>query len=88
MPLNTPVTFDRTKQLARTVALTIEKHSPGRVVRKMTCSRTGKVLIDWSQNDEHKTTVCPYSLRAAATDGVRTGPLGRNRGSRTEEGRR
>ena len=26
--------------------------------------RTGKVLVDWSQNDEHKTTVCVYSLRA------------------------
>ena len=26
--------------------------------------RKGKVLIDWSQNDEHKTTVCVYSLRA------------------------
>ena len=28
--------------------------------------RTGKVLIDWSQNDEHKTTVNVYSLRAKA----------------------
>jgi bifunctional non-homologous end joining protein LigD len=26
--------------------------------------RRGKVLVDWSQNDEHKTTVCVYSLRA------------------------
>ena len=26
--------------------------------------RTGKVLIDWSQNDRHKTTACVYSLRA------------------------
>jgi bifunctional non-homologous end joining protein LigD len=26
--------------------------------------RTGKVLVDWSQNDEHKTTVAVYSLRA------------------------
>ena len=26
--------------------------------------RAGKVLIDWSQNDEHKTTVSVYSLRA------------------------
>ncbi len=25
--------------------------------------RKGKVLIDWSQNDEHKTTICVYSLR-------------------------
>ena len=26
--------------------------------------RTGKVLVDWSQNDEHKTTIGVYSLRA------------------------
>jgi bifunctional non-homologous end joining protein LigD len=26
--------------------------------------RTGKVLVDWSQNDEHKTTIAVYSLRA------------------------
>jgi bifunctional non-homologous end joining protein LigD len=26
--------------------------------------RRGKVFVDWSQNDDHKTTVCVYSLRA------------------------
>ena len=26
--------------------------------------RQGKVFVDWSQNDRHKTTVCAYSLRA------------------------
>ena len=26
--------------------------------------RVGKVLVDWSQNDEHKTTIGVYSLRA------------------------
>jgi bifunctional non-homologous end joining protein LigD len=26
--------------------------------------RRGKVFIDWSQNDQHKTTICVYSLRA------------------------
>jgi bifunctional non-homologous end joining protein LigD len=26
--------------------------------------RAGKVFVDWSQNDEHKTTVAVYSLRA------------------------
>ena len=26
--------------------------------------RPGKVLVDWSQNDDHKTTVSVYSLRA------------------------
>jgi len=34
-------------------------------VSEMTKSlRTGKVFVDWSQNDEHKTTVGVYSLRA------------------------
>jgi DNA primase len=27
-------------------------------------ARTGKVFVDWSQNDEHKTTIAVYSLRA------------------------
>ena len=26
--------------------------------------RKGKVFVDWSQNDDKKTTVCVYSLRA------------------------
>jgi len=26
--------------------------------------RGGKVLVDWGQNDRHKSTVAPYSLRA------------------------
>jgi bifunctional non-homologous end joining protein LigD len=32
--------------------------------------RAGKVFIDWSQNDDHKTTVCVYSLRAQPTPSV------------------
>jgi bifunctional non-homologous end joining protein LigD len=35
------------------------------VVSKMQKNlRSGKVLVDWSQNDDHKTTVNVYSLRA------------------------
>ncbi len=65
VPLNTPVGFDRTKAFARSVAQAMEKAHPDRVVSKMQKSlRVGKVFIDWSQNDEHKTTVAPYSLRA------------------------
>ena len=34
--------------------------------------RTGKVLVDWSQNDDHKTTVNVYSLRAKQRPTVST----------------
>ncbi|MCF8039529.1 MAG: hypothetical protein K9K79_09460 [Desulfohalobiaceae bacterium] len=47
------------------MAKRIEAHYPELVTSKMGKEhRTGKVFIDWSQNDEHKTTVCAYSLRA------------------------
>jgi bifunctional non-homologous end joining protein LigD len=34
--------------------------------------RTGKVFVDWSQNDEHKTTIGVYSLRAREQPTVST----------------
>ncbi|MDQ6631251.1 MAG: ATP-dependent DNA ligase, partial [Verrucomicrobiota bacterium] len=34
--------------------------------------RQGKVLVDWSQNDDHKTTICVYSLRAKEKPTVST----------------
>ena len=34
--------------------------------------RGGKVFVDWSQNDEHKTTVAAYSLRARERPTVST----------------
>ncbi len=65
VPLNTPVTFEQTKKFAHAFALTLEKQTPAKVVSKMTKAlRKGKVFVDWSQNDHHKTTVCVYSLRA------------------------
>jgi bifunctional non-homologous end joining protein LigD len=65
VPLNTPVTFDDTKALSRALAEHLEREHANLVVSKMLRSlRAGKVLVDWSQNDEHKTTVCVYSLRA------------------------
>jgi bifunctional non-homologous end joining protein LigD len=64
-PINTAVTFDSTKSFAREVARTLERDDPGGVVSKMSKAlRRGKVFVDWSQNDRHKTTVCVYSLRA------------------------
>jgi bifunctional non-homologous end joining protein LigD len=66
VPLNSPgVTYEQTKPFAKAVAETLASAEPDLVVARMTkARRTGKVLIDWSQNDEKKTTVCVYSLRA------------------------
>lgn len=65
VPLNTPVTYDSTKPFARSVAEELAREHPELIVAKMDKSiRRGKVLVDWSQNDYFKTTVCVYSLRA------------------------
>ena len=65
LPLNTPVSYEQTKPFAHALASLLEKRHPRLVVSRMAKGeRPGKVLIDWSQNDPHKTTVCVYSLRA------------------------
>jgi len=65
LPLNTTTSYDQTKTFAHALARLLEKQHPSQVVSKMRKElRTGKVFVDWSQNDEHKTTVCAYSLRA------------------------
>ncbi len=72
-PLNTPVTYDQTKSFARALAQIGERVHPKLVVSNMAKDlRRGKVLIDWSQNDEHKTTVSLYSLRARPRPTVST----------------
>jgi bifunctional non-homologous end joining protein LigD len=62
IPLNNNRTsYDRTKALAEN----LQAAHPDLVVSRMQKNlRRGKVLVDWSQNDEHKTTICVYSLRA------------------------
>ncbi len=65
VPLNTAVTFDQTKDAARRLAQFLEGEHPELVTSRMLKSvRKGKIFVDWSQNDQHKTTVCVYSLRA------------------------
>jgi len=65
VPLNTRVTYDETKSLAHNLGQQLEQEHPDLVVSRMEKRlRAGKVFVDWSQNDEHKTTVCAYSLRA------------------------
>lgn len=65
IPLNTPTSYETTKPFAKALAELLEQHNPKSVVSKMSkLLRKNKVLVDWSQNDDHKTTVCAYSLRA------------------------
>jgi bifunctional non-homologous end joining protein LigD len=73
VPLNGEATYEETKPFAKLVAETLESKFPKRVVSQMSKGkRPGKVLIDWSQNDRHKTTVNVYSLRAKAQPTVST----------------
>jgi bifunctional non-homologous end joining protein LigD len=67
------VTYDDTKGFSHALARLLEKQHPKEVVSVMTKDlRKGKVFIDWSQNDEHKTTVSVYSLRARERPTVST----------------
>jgi bifunctional non-homologous end joining protein LigD len=64
VPLNTEVDYQRTKSYARAVAQALERAEPDLVVSQQKKElRTGKVLVDWSQNDYSKTTAAVYSLR-------------------------
>ena len=65
VPLNTPTSYEETKEFAHAIARLLEQEHRGMIVSDMKKElRTGKVFVDWSQNDEHKTTVTAYSLRA------------------------
>ena len=73
VPLNVETTYEQTKPFAHAVAQTLERAEPDLVVSRMAKKlRKGKVFVDWSQNDQHKTTVNVYSLRAKARPTVST----------------
>jgi bifunctional non-homologous end joining protein LigD len=73
VPLNSDATYAETKPFARRIAELLEQRMPDLVVSRMTKRlRAGKVLVDWSQNDVHKTTVNVYSVRARARPTVST----------------
>jgi len=73
VPLNTAVTYETTKSFAHAVARLLAERHPNMVVSEMKKElRGGKIFIDWSQNDEHKTTVSVYSLRARERPTVST----------------
>jgi bifunctional non-homologous end joining protein LigD len=73
VPLHTATTFEKTKPFAHALAMLMEQQDPARVTSIMKRDlRGGKVFVDWSQNDEHKTTVCAYSMRGTQHPSVST----------------
>ena len=73
VPLNTPTTYDATKLFSHALAQLLEHDHSELVLSEMSKqARAGKVFVDWSQNDEHKTTIAVYSLRARERPTVST----------------
>jgi bifunctional non-homologous end joining protein LigD len=74
VPLNTKASYEETRPFAQALAQLIAKQTPDEVLAKMgkKTDRSGKVLIDWYQNNERKTTIAVYSLRARERPTVST----------------
>jgi bifunctional non-homologous end joining protein LigD len=73
IPLNTKTSYDETKPFANAIARLLEQEHPDLVVSDMKKDvRTNKIFVDWSQNDQHKTTISVYSLRAREKPTVST----------------
>lgn len=64
---------ERTSEYAKALALELAGETPGRVTAVMAkARRRGRVFVDWSQNNPHKTTIASYSLRGRARPTVAT----------------
>lgn len=76
LQLYLPVTVsraERTSEFARALAQELARETPGQVTAVMAkARRQGKVFVDWSQNNPHKTTIASYSLRGRARPTVAT----------------
>jgi bifunctional non-homologous end joining protein LigD len=73
VPLEPVAPWQRVHAYAKQVAVRLENEHPKLVVHNMKKElRTGKVLVDWSQNNGAKTTVAVYSLRARPQPTVST----------------
>jgi bifunctional non-homologous end joining protein LigD len=73
IPLNTKTSYEETKPFAHALARLLEQEHPDLVVSDMKKAiRTNKVFVDWSQNDQHKTTISVYALRARERPTVST----------------
>jgi bifunctional non-homologous end joining protein LigD len=73
VPVNGPLGHEQAASFALTVGQLLERQRPKEVVTTMTkVVRPGKVFVDWSQNNRHKTTIAVYSLRARPRPTVST----------------
>src|SRR5690242_10882720 len=78
VPLNgtkkdAPITDDDSKTFALALGQLLAARDSKRVTVNMAkAERRGRVFVDWSQNDRHKTTICAYSLRVAERPTVST----------------
>jgi bifunctional non-homologous end joining protein LigD len=73
VPVSPELSYADTKTFARRVARQLVGERPHLIVdRSAVALRSGKVFVDWSQNDRMKSTVAPYSLRTAWRPSVST----------------
>ena len=73
VPVHAEISYADTKSFARQLARRLVSEQPAVVVdRSSLALRAGRVFVDWSQNDRMKSTVAPYSLRAALRPSVST----------------
>lgn len=73
VPLRPQRSWEAVHGYAKGLAQRLEREHRDLVVSRMAKqARSGKVFVDWSQNHQAKTTIAPYSLRAAAEPTVST----------------
>jgi bifunctional non-homologous end joining protein LigD len=65
VPLNSPHTYAQTRAFAREIARSLARDERGvAATAARRDRRAGAVLVDWAQNNERRSMVAPYSLRA------------------------
>ena len=73
VPLAAGHSYAQTKRFAREIAESLAADRPNEVTaRSEKDARRGKVFVDWLQNDERRTSILPYSLRATDVPQVST----------------
>ena len=74
VPLNGKTTYEETRPFGQALAQVVATQDPENILAKMgkRTDRSGKVFIDWYQNNERKTTISVYSLRARERPTVST----------------